>query len=115
MQWFVDMIVAICKAYTDQAILSAKVIPVGTIIMWSGPYGACPDGWEVCDGQHFTPDLRAYFIRSAGNGVGPNVTGGSETHTHSAGGDLSLGKAVTATGSSIPPYYTLWYIMKMKL
>lgn len=115
MQWFIDTVVAICKAYTDQAILDAKVIPVGTIIMWTGLYGDCPDGWEVCDGQHLTPDLRSYFVRSSGSGVIHGAYGGSSTHSHEPGTGLASGKDRSHTASNIPPYYALWFIMKMKL
>ena len=76
-------------------------IPVGGIIMWSGTIASIPTGWNLCDGNDGTPDLRNKFILGAfSDGSGstyPNVstgaTGGSanavlisHTHTQVGGG-----------------------------
>lgn len=37
-------------------------IPTGAIIMWSGEIKNVPAGWEICDGNKGTPDLRGRFI-----------------------------------------------------
>lgn len=36
------------------------------IAMWSGDANNRPEGWEICDGQNDTPDLRNRFIVGAG-------------------------------------------------
>lgn len=113
MQWFIDMIVAICNAYTDQAILDAKVIPSGTIILWSGLYAVIPDGWTACDGSNGTPDLRGIFVRSAGLGFDPGDIGGATTHDLQPGTGVASGKALSKTTTTVPPFHCLWYIMKL--
>ncbi len=113
MQWFIDMIVDICKAYTDQAILDAKVIPSGTIILWSGSTGTIPTGWIRCDGDNGTPDLRTRFVVGSGAGFPFGDTGGAATHTHGAGTGLASAKTKTSTANNLPPYYSLVYIQKL--
>lgn len=113
MQWFVDMIVAICKAYTDSEILAAKVIPSGTIILWTSTYATIPTGWTACDGTNGTPDLRSLFARGAGSGVATGDTGGSTTHTLPIGDGVPPGGAYSITQSTLPPWHGLWYIMKL--
>lgn len=41
-------------------------VPVGGIIMWSGPTNQVPAGWKLCDGQEGRPDLRDRFVLGAG-------------------------------------------------
>lgn len=112
MQWLIDIIVSICNAYTDQAILDAKVIPSGTIILWHGARVDIPDGWLACDGSLGTPDLRGRFMRGAGGGYPVDDTGGSEEHTHPMGTDIGGGKVRSATGPNVPPFWNMWYIKK---
>ncbi|MFO7755495.1 MAG: hypothetical protein R6V34_05895, partial [Bacteroidales bacterium] len=38
------------------------LVPVGTIVMWSGAIEEIPEGWLLCDGTEGTPDLRGRFI-----------------------------------------------------
>jgi microcystin-dependent protein len=49
-------------------------VPIGGIIMWSGPTNAIPAGWVLCDGTPFNsrpnPDLRGRFVLGAGAGPG---------------------------------------------
>ena len=56
-------------------------IPVGGIIMWSGTIASIPTGWNLCDGNDGTPDLRNKFILGAfSDGSGstyPNVSTGA--------------------------------------
>ena len=135
MQWLIDIIEALCNAYTDQAILDAKVIPSGTVIMWTGIYDDIPDGWVPCDGTNGTPDLLGLFVRAAGDGHPVNETGGTSQHSHPCNSEhsheLHSGVAVgsgkvysyitttdpalfdTENSPTIPPYYCLWYIMKL--
>lgn len=69
-------------------------IPQGTILTWhpskleyeSGKLKA-PVGYEVCDGQHGTPDLVGRFILGGDPALNPKKfellkTGGSEEHVH---------------------------------
>lgn len=81
-------------------------VPIGSIIMWYKATSLRPVGWEVCDGNNGTPDLRGMFV--VGASVDANrVATTSATHEHTnsatlAGGahvhDItgSLGGAVTA-------------------
>lgn len=73
---------------------SSGGVPAGSIIIWSGTASNIPDGWALCDGQNGTPDLRDKFVLGGGGETHTvGSTGGEETHT-------------------MPPYYTLCYIMK---
>jgi hypothetical protein len=56
-------------------------LPAGVIVMWAGLLSAIPDGWNLCDGNNGTPDLRERFIKGAAAGINPGATGGSATHT----------------------------------
>lgn len=124
MQWFINIIVAICKAYTDQeiaalkaytaaAILNGANMPVGTVILWFGALEDIPDGWGACNSGDGRPDYRGRFVKCAGSGNPPGDIGGSLTHTHGTGSGLDTGKARTATASSVPPFINLWYIIKL--
>lgn len=107
----------------------------GCIGMWCGSVGSIPSGWFLCDGTHGTPDLRDKFILGSGLSFSPGNNGGSvnhdhsftsngHTHTESAGAGVASGlgivnvsdsEVVTGTsdsGSSLPPYYSLCYLMK---
>lgn len=109
--------------------------PRGIILIWSGAIVDIPAGWTLCDGTAGTPDLRDRFVVGAGSTYDPNDTGGAVNHTHTFTGDghnhilpagafLETGTGysntvttvpVTGTtnnGSSLPPYYSLAYIMK---
>ncbi len=59
-------------------------IPSGGIIMWSGTVATIPTGWELCDGNNSTPDLRDRFIigaRQDDSGVAKTNITGSLTQT----------------------------------
>lgn len=67
-------------------------IPSGGIIMWSGTEDDIPDGWVLCDGKNYTPDLRDKFIVGAGDQsegakYAPENEGGQDkislAHSHS--------------------------------
>lgn len=88
------------------------MVPVGTIVLWSGAVSAIPTGWNLCDGTNGTPDLTGLFVRHAdadaagtfnvgatGGAATDAITtssNGAHTHTALAGGDHSHGGA-TAT------------------
>lgn len=110
-------------------------IPSGIITIWSGTIADIPSGWHICDGTAGTPDLRDKFIVGAGDAYNPGDAGGSTTHIHpyssaphthgfAAGFGIAAGidydptltsrvvSGTTDTGSSLPPYYALAYMMK---
>ena len=102
-------------------------------------------GWAVCDGSTgvsqgitspditaSTPNLTDKFIR--GNATTSGTTSGSDTHTHTisvgAGSDtdgagstatiatvggVASGSGTSDAGSTLPAYYTLVFMMKVKL
>jgi hypothetical protein len=110
-------------------------IPSGGIIIWSGAIIDIPAGYVLCDGNNGSPDLRDKFIVGAGSTYAVGASGGSATHTHTftssghshalTGGlainvgtgldyqtDVKTDSGTTDSGSSLPPYYALAYIMK---
>jgi microcystin-dependent protein len=81
------------------------VIPVGGIIMWSGPSTSIPAGWALCDGGnhsgHLTPNLMDKFIIGAGNIYPVGNAGGSST--------------VTLAAANLPPHthtYNDWQFLE---
>lgn len=70
-------------------------IPTGTIIIWSGSLAAIPTGYYLCNGSNGTPDLRDRFVVGAGNSYAVGATSNTQ-----------------GTGSSLPAYYALCYVMK---
>lgn len=108
----------------------------GMIIMWSGSVISIPTGWNLCDGNNGTPDLRDRFVMASGEAYPPNTIAGSAGHTHTglclmkttelpSGGDIAAGDdfnkistqhfhSVTVfAGGALPPFYSLCYIMKL--
>lgn len=49
-------------AYAMRSIYADNGIPSNGMIMWSGYKTEVPEGWQLCDGQNDTPDLRHQFI-----------------------------------------------------
>ena len=126
----------------DSGVASADAtVPSGGIIMWSGLLTSIPSGWELCDGNNGTPDLRNRFIVGAGDQYNRNDTGGQNSvqltvdempsHSHSGVPSYTLssgdteGGAGRVTGNSStnstggnqahenrPPYFALAFIMK---
>ena len=58
-----------------------NIFSIGMIMMWSGSIVNIPIGWDLCDGQNGTPDLRDRFIVGAGNTHAVGATGGANTVT----------------------------------
>lgn len=56
-------------------------LPIGSIIMWYKATSLRPVGWEVCDGNNGTPDLRGKFVIGA-SVDGDKVPVGNATHDH---------------------------------
>ena len=118
--------------------MDAKTRPFkkGMIILWSGLIADIPGGWALCDGTNGTPNLENVFVVGAGDTYVVNATGGGLTHTHVLPGsghdhEIPVGSAIaggaefaalsalgyaegtTQTGSTMPPYRALAYIMKL--
>jgi hypothetical protein len=119
-------------------------IPIGGIILWSGSVASIPANWELADGTCAItcPDLRDKFVVGAGSSYAVGATGGATTHAHAVpfdgwsgytatgsrtgelalasneGNDYSALHATsdqnTDTGSSLPPYYSLAYIIRVQ-
>lgn len=59
----------------------SNILPIGTILPYTGDLSDIPHGWFLCDGNHGTPDLRDRFLQGSdvpGNFVEsglPNITG----------------------------------------
>lgn len=58
-----------------------KLVPTGSILMWSGASNALPAGWIMCDGSNNTPDLRGRFVIGAAGSYGVNASGGNTSKT----------------------------------
>ena len=63
------------------------VVPIGSIMMWSGSIASIPANWTLCNGANGTPDLRNRFAMGAGASYNPGYTAGSKdaivvNHTH---------------------------------
>lgn len=117
---------------------TVNAVPSGLISLWSGSIASIPSGWYLCNGSNGTPDLRDKFIVGAGSTYAVAASGGAITHTHTVpatqqiwgitpghgGGGYIITMAANenaqratvdasvSTGSSLPPYYALAYIMK---
>lgn len=110
-------------------------LPAGIIVKWSGTIVNIPAGWILCDGAGGSPDLRNRFVVGAGDTYNPDDSGGSVNHNHPFTGDghshlmgsgtdilsgagyddftsTDAASGTTDNGSSLPPYYSLAFIMK---
>lgn len=65
-------------------LIKRALVPSGTIVMWSGPATAVPEGWQLCDGTAGTPDLQARFVVGASKVGAPqsHQYGEADQHTH---------------------------------
>jgi hypothetical protein len=106
--------------------LSKTLLPSGIILPWIGP--EIPPGWVMCDGKNGTPDLRERFLRGARGKDDVRKIGGNDTHTHIADpvavlDDSSappfakpkinkVASRSTEASSSLPPFFTVVFIMK---
>jgi microcystin-dependent protein len=84
-----------------------ELLPIGTILMWSGSIATVPAGWHICDGTNGTPNLTGRFILHAdGSAFAPTQTGGAgavsaTTSTiagHSHGGLTGAAGGATPSG-----------------
>src|ERR1019366_1442705 len=59
----VAVVVAIILSLPVRRIIVAfSPLPTGTILAWNGE-GELPRGWQVCDGEHGTPNLSGLFLK----------------------------------------------------
>jgi len=112
------------------------MLDLGVICLWYGSIANIPAGWALCNGAGGTPDLRDKFIVGAGSTYAVDETGGAASHTHDftggghyhtipegsgigAGTDFAAqtstdpAAGTTDNGSSLPPYHSLAYIMRI--
>lgn len=117
-----------------QALIDA-IVPIGTIMLWSGAVATIPTHWHLCDGNSGTVNLKDVFVYGAGGSVSPLAGGGSATqadhahHNHpytnanfiAAGAGLAVNPNIaigaespTLThGTNLPPYIALAYIQRI--
>ena len=67
-------------------------IPLGVIIMWAGNNADIPSGWER------ETSLDGKYPKGNASGIDPDLTGGSNTHTHTS---LAHGHSITAHVHSV--------------
>ena len=60
--------------------ITTGIVPIGSIVMWSGSIASIPSQWALCNGSNSTPDLRDKFVLGAGNSYSVGATGGEATH-----------------------------------
>lgn len=82
----------------------------GMILMWAGTLDAIPAGWDLCDGQNGTPDLRNRFVVCASDTLAPGTTGGASSfnmtvaqmpsHSHSGTAESAGSHSHTASSGN---------------
>ncbi|HYC88123.1 MAG TPA: hypothetical protein VEO54_02835 [Thermoanaerobaculia bacterium] len=92
-----------------QPSLVSRLVPKGTIALWSGSLEEdVPDHWEVCDGQDGRPDLTDRFVVGAGGDLAPGDTGDGDTHTHDVP-KYETEVSTTSDGSHSHLFPEKWY------
>jgi hypothetical protein len=85
------------------------ILPVGTVLLWSGPADAIPAGWALCDGKDGRPDLLNRFALGAGprgsSAPSPGDRGGAGSHAH----DASAHVGIALSGEHFHHLPTDWY------
>jgi hypothetical protein len=87
----------------------ASVMPLGSIMIWSGTDATLPSGWHICDGGTYggkaSPDLRDRFVIGAGSSYAVNATPGVVTWngTVTPTGTVTIGDHVLTT-TEIPAH-----------
>lgn len=115
-------------------VLLGPSLVYGVIGLWRGNFPSIPRNWALCDGSNGTPDLRDRFLRAAGGGFNPGDSDGVSSNPHSFTGDghqhtllpgpvmdsnpsyfenteTSEISGTTDAPSTLPPFYSLLYIM----
>ena len=129
------------RTYVDNQISagSVGVVPIGGLVAWLKSFPntpSLPSGFIECNGQLLTDPNSPYegqtipnlngasagtqrFLRGA---TTSGTTGGSETHTHTldsigsspSTGPYSIGELTTNSTSTLPSYYEVVWIMRVK-
>lgn len=115
-------------------------LPIGSVVAWAKSISGMPSlpaGWVECNGQSISDAQSPYngitipslnstnrFLRGA---TTSGTTGGAATHTHTIPGPNYYGNSygntgprqplagsTTDPGSSLPPYYDVVWIMRIK-
>ena len=94
-----------------QAEIVKHLVPMRTIMMWSGAADAVPAGYALCNGQTITgfgttPDLRDTFIIGAGGSLATGATGGNNSAVTSASGGHSHDVTGTVLSTSQMPTHS---------
>ena len=99
----VEGTISATKTITAQSFVGVGVIVKGMIMMWSGNAGNIPTGWQLCDGNNSTPDLRGRFIMGVGDDAWKSRNeqsscGEADSHSHTI--DVPNISGTTANGGS---------------
>lgn len=89
----------ITQTTTAKASISNPIsTPAGIILIWTGTNASIPLDWER------VTSLDGKFLKGTANGVDPNTTGGSDTHSHTSPTHthsmVSHGHAIVTNGDS---------------
>lgn len=108
-----DQVVSQSLTVTVDPPLSSRLVPIGTIALWSGLEADIPDGWEPCNGTAPTPDLRDRFILGAGGTEAVKASGNAQTHTHSVPA-TTVSATASWVGDHTHKFPSKWYPRKMR-
>ena len=61
--------------------ISTGIVPIGSIVMWSGSTDTIPTDWALCNGSNGTPNLLDRMVVCAGESYTVGDTGGEASHT----------------------------------
>lgn len=80
-EWY-EKAVALAKTMVKKVLNGLDLMPVGTILAFSGDLSKIPNGWHICDGTDGTPNLVGRFLEGVTSGAGtlkaaglPNIKG----------------------------------------
>jgi hypothetical protein len=88
--------------------LATRLIPKGTILVWSGLASAPPPGWAVCNGSNGTPALQDTFVMGAASDSQVGTSGAADPHTHTIPA-LTLAGNTSSAGGHSHGMPTAWY------
>lgn len=99
----VEGTISATKTITAQSFVGVGAIVKDMIMMWSGNAGNIPTGWQLCDGNNSTPDLRGRFIMGVGDDAWKSRNeqrscGEADSHSHTI--DVPNISGTTANGGS---------------
>jgi hypothetical protein len=78
----------------------STLLPVGSVLIWTGNDGNVPDGWHICNGGSGTVNLLDRFIIGAGDSFSLGDTGGPATWngTFTPLGSVTVGDHAISVG-----------------